>query len=162
MLWYMSKWHFLLVTYNEKYYYEQLLFPQNILEIQNTLHKHPPVLSLKKGRTTQQWSKLQLNFQPVVKWKICKTTHWKYARKKYGLFLSMNTRQLSMHLIQVYFDRYSIIPYLCKFYSMIFQTSKRYLIIFCFILLSMTFYKVNIKIFFSYIVIETWCKYTAQ
>jgi hypothetical protein len=63
----MSKWHFLLVTYNEKYYYEQLLFPQNILEIQNTLHKHPPVLSLKKGRTTQQWSKLQLNFQPVVK-----------------------------------------------------------------------------------------------
>jgi hypothetical protein len=45
----MSKWHFLLFTYNEKYYYEQLLFPQNSLEIQNTLHKHPPVLSLKKG-----------------------------------------------------------------------------------------------------------------
>ncbi len=49
MLWYMSKWQFLPFTYNEKYYYEQLLFPQNILEIQNTLHKYPPVLSLKKG-----------------------------------------------------------------------------------------------------------------
>jgi hypothetical protein len=45
---------------------------------------------------------------------------------------------------------------------MIFQTSKRYKIIFCFILLSITFYKVNIKIFLSYIVIETWCKYIAQ
>jgi hypothetical protein len=74
----------------------------------------------------------------------------------------MNAKQRSMHLIQLHFDQYSIIPNLCKFYSMIFQTSKRYKIIFCFILLSITFYKLNIKIFLSYIVIETWCKYIAQ
>ncbi len=105
----------------------------------------PTSFFIEKGRTTQQWSKLQFNFQPVVKWKVCKTTHRKYARNKYGLFLSMNVRQRSMHLIQLYFDRYSIIPNLWKFYSMIFQTSKRYKIIFCFVLLSMTFYKVNIQ-----------------
>lgn len=161
MLWYMSKWHFLLFTYNEKTIMSSSSSPKTSGKFKIPYTSTHQFFHWKReNHPTMVQTPTQ--FPASCKMKDLQNHPLKICNKKNGLFLSMNARQCSMHLVQVYFDWYSIIPNLCQFYSMIFQTSKRYKIIFCFILLSPTFYKVDIKIFFSYIVIETWRKYTAQ
>lgn len=111
---------------------------------------------IEKGRTTQQWSKLQFNFQPVVTWKVCKTTHWKHARNKYGLFclwMRDNVLCISSKFILIGIQLYPIYANFNLWYFKHQRDIKLFSVLFC-----CPWHSTK----WTLSIIETWRKYTAQ